>query len=161
GYRGVAASAVLVFHVSVLGGLMAHPTLGAFLARLGNYGVTVFFLISGLVLYLPFVNADFHGAPHGNWRNFLWRRFLRIYPAYWVAITVLFFVLGRPHPGSLTSLISTYSLFDNYWRGVGQGGGLIIAWTLTIEVSFYLVLPLLAFALRSFARRVQGGRADG
>jgi peptidoglycan/LPS O-acetylase OafA/YrhL len=161
GYRGAAAGAVLLYHASVWAGLMTHPTLGAFLARLGNYGVTVFFLISGLVLYLPFVKADLDDIPYADWRNFLWRRFLRIYPAYWVAITALFFVFGRAHPGGLTSLIGTYSLFDLYWRGAGAGGGLIIAWTLTIELSFYLVLPLLARALRAFARRVQGGRPDG
>ena len=59
---------VLVYHV--MGRLsfhVDHPTLGAYTARLGNYGVTIFFLLSGFLLYRPFVVAHFESRDRPSW----------------------------------------------------------------------------------------------
>jgi peptidoglycan/LPS O-acetylase OafA/YrhL len=62
--------------------------IGDYTARL-DIGVTVFFLISGFLLYRPFVLARFHEAQPVRGRDFARRRLLRIVPAYWLALTVL------------------------------------------------------------------------
>ena len=55
-----------------------------------DVGVTVFFLISGFLLYRPFVRARLRGEAGARaWPRTAWRRFLRIVPAYWVALTVV------------------------------------------------------------------------
>jgi peptidoglycan/LPS O-acetylase OafA/YrhL len=152
--RAIAALAVLATHAAVFAGLETAngTTLGQYAARL-DAGVAVFFVISGCLLYRPFARARLTGRPAPATGPYAWRRFLRIVPAYWVAlvlITVLFGTSGEVFgwPGSL------------YFFGVGQaysldtfGGGLTQAWSLTIEVAFYAFLPLWAFGMRRLFRR--------
>ena len=57
-------------------------------------GVTIFFVTSGFLLYLPFVPARL-GAEPDLTGPYAWRRFLRLVPAYWVALTVIALVLSR------------------------------------------------------------------
>src|SRR5204863_520679 len=57
-------------------------------------GVAVFFLISGFLLYRPFVGAALPGKPQVDTKRFLRRRLLRILPAYFVALTVIGYVFG-------------------------------------------------------------------
>src|SRR3954452_12960796 len=97
GLRAVAALLVIVHHAgiyAVLGG--TDSVLRPYVARL-DVGVAIFFLISGFLLYRPFVRARFRsiGAPRPL--AYGWRRFLRIVPAYWVALTVIALWLGLPH----------------------------------------------------------------
>ena len=68
---------------------------GPFTTRL-NLGVTIFFLISGFLIYRPFVNSRMNGAPATPLARFLERRFLRIFPAYWLALTLLAIAPGLP-----------------------------------------------------------------
>src|SRR4051794_28133520 len=58
-----------------------------FAVRLGA-GVAVFFVISGFLLYRPFVHARVAGEKRPGFGSYALGRFLRIYPAYWVALTV-------------------------------------------------------------------------
>ena len=62
GIRAVAALAVLTTHVAQANGTNTHSRIGAFTARL-DVGVAVFFLISGFLLYRPFVVARLAGSP--------------------------------------------------------------------------------------------------
>ena len=54
-----------------------------------NVGVDVFFVISAVLLYAPFVAAHLDGRPHPSLRTYATRRIFRIYPAYWVALAVI------------------------------------------------------------------------
>src|SRR6476661_10432506 len=92
--RAIAALAVLATHAAVFAGLETSggTTTGQYAARL-DAGVAVFFVISGCLLYRPFARARLTGAQTPATGPYAWRRFLRIFPAYWVAlilITVLF-----------------------------------------------------------------------
>jgi peptidoglycan/LPS O-acetylase OafA/YrhL len=159
--RAIAALAVLATHAAVFAGLetATGTTMGQYAARL-DAGVAVFFVISGCLLYRPFARARLMGAAAPATGPYAWRRFLRIVPAYWVAlvlITLLFGTSGQVFgwPGSA------------YFFGVGQaysadtfGGGLTQAWSLTVEVAFYAFLPLWAFGMRRvFGRRGFGAEA--
>ena len=54
-----------------------------------DIGVTMFFVISGFLLYRPMVASRILGVPATRTRDYARRRFLRIVPAYWLALTVL------------------------------------------------------------------------
>ncbi len=152
--RAGAALAVLGTHVAVPAGLYTGETaLGNYAARL-DVGVAVFFLISGFLLYRPFARARIEGTPRMRTRAYAWRRFLRIAPAYWVALVIAAVVFSAP--GVLTATgIPTYFGMAQAYDIETIGGGLAQAWTLTIELAFYAFLPLFA---RAMARR-RGGTA--
>lgn len=148
GYRGLAAMTVLVYHV--MGRLsihIDHPTLGAYTARLGNYGVTIFFLLSGFLLYRPFVVAHFQDREGPKWFSFYVRRLVRIIPAYWVALTCLFLVFRYSSADGIGDIATYYGFAQIYRPGQYPIGALGQAWSLCVEMSFYLFLPLLAFAI--------------
>ncbi len=88
GLRAVAAGMVLTYHVALWGGFSRLGPLAPAMSELKG-GVALFFVISGLVLYLPFARAIAHCAELPSWRDYARRRFLRIIPAYWLTLTVV------------------------------------------------------------------------
>src|SRR5688572_30220512 len=124
--------------------------LGAYTARL-NMGVTLFFLLSGFLLYRPFVAARLEGRPPVRIRDYTRRRVLRIVPAYWVALTLLALWPGLPAFWD-GPWWRSYTFTQIYWPE-STVQGIFPAWTLCIEISFYLVLPFLAVALGRLAGR--------
>ena len=149
GLRAVAVMSVLVGHAAGVTAFNAENRLGVLTARL-DVGVTIFFLLSGFLLYRPFVSARERGTPPVRWRVFYRRRLLRIVPAYWVALIVLSIWPGLPGFSEHTWRFFTFTQI--YWiESATQGIG--PAWSLCIEMSFYLVLPLLAAGI---ARLVAG-----
>jgi peptidoglycan/LPS O-acetylase OafA/YrhL len=143
GLRAIAALAVLVTHTAFLSGFNGHGELGAITARL-DVGVALFFVISGFLLYRPFVAARLEGRRRPRARRYLRRRALRILPAYWLALTVLAIWpgLARVHTGDWWIY---YGLLENL-RVPWIEGGLKAAWSLCVEVQFYLLLPVYALA---------------
>ena len=87
GLRAVAAGTVLFFHVATLTGLDGRSGLGKYFFQL-DVGVDVFFVLSGFLLYRPFVLSHFRDTSRPNLGQFWKRRFFRIFPAYWVVFTV-------------------------------------------------------------------------
>jgi peptidoglycan/LPS O-acetylase OafA/YrhL len=160
GCRALAALAVVLYHVAGWAYLPNTDTLlGRFQYNLGSYGVAVFFLLSGFLLYRPFVMTWFRDEDPPDPFHFLRRRVVRIFPAYIVALTA-FFALGlagqaRVHPDYYFTL---YSLTQIY-RATYSMAGLSVAWSLCVEMSFYLVLPLIAAAIRLIGRRARTLRA--
>jgi peptidoglycan/LPS O-acetylase OafA/YrhL len=142
--RGVAAICVLVGHVL----LFSYSTGGLYeLGRwLAPFGLVIFFTISGFLLYRPFLAARQVGEPVGELTpSYLWRRAVRILPAYWVALTV-----------SALWLNWTEVLSGHWWvyYGMLQAysphwvlNGIAPAWSLCVEITFYLALPLIALTL--------------
>lgn len=121
--------------------------------RLGNHlliGPSIFFVISGFLLYRPFVAAR-GGGPDVSLPAYGVRRVLRIVPAYWVALTVItvWFSLEavRDDPLRFYGFAQVYS-GDTALSGMAQ------AWTLCVEMPFYLLLPVWALAVRALASRL-------
>lgn len=143
--RALAALSVLLYHVEIIGPTYHVAVAGGLLGRAlnrGSDGIVVFFVISGFVLYRPFVASRHRQARRPAVRTYLRRRFLRIFPGYWLALTVL--TLAFSLPGVFT---------HDWWRYYGllqiydprtDARGMNVAWTLCLEMSFYLVLPLYA-----------------
>jgi peptidoglycan/LPS O-acetylase OafA/YrhL len=160
GFRGIAAMTVLVTHVAFISGyqLANRPGTDApvhaaapFLARF-DIGVSLFFLISGFLLYRPFVAAHLAGARPMPLGQYLKRRWLRIIPAYWVALTAVVYVFGQKQFHGWGDVFIYYGLAQIYSQHHVRGG-IQQAWTLATEESFYLFLPLYAAAVRAVARR--------
>ncbi len=146
GLRAFAALAVLLYHtVTHYNVFTLEYATWEWINRLGNFGVSVFFLISGFLLFRPFVVSNLVGSAAPNHARFYTRRFLRIIPAYWVAFSAAA-IAAYVTFGDWTDWLTGYALLGNY-RGGYQLFGLGVEWTLAIEVSFYLVLPMLAAGL--------------
>jgi peptidoglycan/LPS O-acetylase OafA/YrhL len=151
--RAIAVLCVLLTHTSFLSGSNEGTWFGAYTARL-DLGVTIFFLISGFLLYRPFVHSRLNGAPTTPLARFLERRFLRIFPAYWLALTLLAIAPGLPdvHTGRWWVYYGLFQAYDPAWYDKGIG----TAWSLSTEVAFYLLLPLYALAVARLVRRRVG-----
>src|ERR671917_647212 len=142
--RALAAIAIVLTHTAGVSGFNTDNALGAYTARL-NLGVTLFFLLSGFLLYRPFVAARLEGRPPVRIRDYTRRRILRIVPAYWTALTVLALWPGLPAIWD-GEWWRSYTFTQIYWAdSVVQG--IFPAWTLCIEISFYLALPFIAVAI--------------
>lgn len=164
GLRGIAAMGVLITHAGITSGYVVRPggqvDLNGLLAPLGsalNYmlrigpdlalraeaGVAVFFVLSGFLLYRPFVSARMQERPGQGTRRYLRHRFWRIYPAYWVAFIVLTLILDAREQGSVSpsELVLYLTLMQSFSTETALGG-IQQAWTLHNEVMFYLLLPL-------------------
>jgi peptidoglycan/LPS O-acetylase OafA/YrhL len=153
GLRAIAAGAILVTHVAGLTTFNTGNALGAYTARL-NMGVAFFFVISGFLLYRPFLAARFAGRPVPRIRDYARRRVLRILPAYWLALTVLAATVGLCGVFSHDWWIYYLLLQNNSQATVLCGIG--AAWSLCIEAAFYVALPLWALLMA----RVQRGRSS-
>lgn len=145
--RAIAALSVLVYHASFFGALSGPDTGVTRYTRHLDVGVTIFFLISGFLLYRPFVQARFGDDRMPRVAAYGWRRFLRIVPPYWVALTLVTLWLSVPHVFN-TSDAPVYYGFGQIYSATHSIGGISQAWTLCVEVSFYVFLPLWALLLR-------------
>jgi len=159
--RAIAALAVLATHAAVFAGLetSSGTTLGQYAARL-DAGVAVFFVISGCLLYRPFARARLTGVAAPATGPYAWRRFLRIVPAYWVALTLITLLFGTSGDVFGWPGIAQYYGVGQAYSNASFGGGLTQAWSLTVEVAFYAFLPLWAAGMRwLFGKRAFGAEA--
>jgi peptidoglycan/LPS O-acetylase OafA/YrhL len=157
--RAVAALFVLVSHTAHISDFNhAHP-LGAWTVRMDS-GVAIFFVLSGFLLYRPFVRARLDGrAPVRVWR-YARRRALRILPAYWVALLALG-LLDREHtPGVFGEKWWVYWGLLQTWSRDTITNGIGVAWSLSVEAAFYVLLPLYAGLMaRLWRSRDRDGQA--
>jgi peptidoglycan/LPS O-acetylase OafA/YrhL len=149
--RAIAALSIVGYHAAFFSGLLARDSLGTAVTTNLQVGVPVFFLISGFLLYRPFAAARLRGEQQPLTRAYAWRRFLRIAPAYWVALT-LSGVLGLALAMDAARLPAYYA-FGQVYDSSTYFGGLPQAWTLCVEITFYALLPLWALALRALPAR--------
>ena len=155
GVDGVrAAAALMVFAFHFLGAAnpsWLHGELRRWVWQLGPQGVAMFFVLSGFLLYRPFATSTLLDKPFRSVRSFYARRFVRIFPAYWLALGAAI-ALGLSDIHNVSAFAVAATLTQGYRRG-SELIGLGVAWTLVVEVSFYLSLPLLARCLRGLAGR--------
>lgn len=154
GLRGWAALWVLIYHVWVVsrhGPVIFHVgewniVLTPFFSA-GWSGVQIFFVLSGFLLGLPFAQWQAGTRERPNLKRYLFRRVVRVFPAYYVQLAILLgvaYLLGQASP---------IANFESLWRHlfmlfvpppVGTAPINGVWWTLPIEFMFYLALPFLA-----------------
>lgn len=142
GLRGLAALMVVVYHY-LWNAAQVYPQLGASVeaVHFGGQGVRVFFVISGIVIFMSLQNS----TPAG----FIRSRFIRLYPTYWVAVAITataVAVFGLP--GRQTVPLDTVlnlSMVQDFF-GVPNVDGAY--WTLAVELAFYVMAAVLWFTGR-------------
>lgn len=130
--RGIAAMSVVLFHFTTrLNELYPHTSSAGFSVPSGHYGVNLFFVISGFVIFMTLERTACA-------RDFWLCRFCRLFPSYWVAIAATFTIchfLGLP--GKLVDLrtaIANVAMVHGLF-GVAHVDG--VYWTLEVEMLFY------------------------
>jgi peptidoglycan/LPS O-acetylase OafA/YrhL len=153
--RAIAALSVLAFHAAFFAGMYtSDAVLRPYVAQAGS-GVSVFFVISAFLLYRPFVKARFEGRTGPSVRAYAWRRFLRIVPAYWLALTVVAIWLSLEIVAEPPWHIPLFYGFGQIYTAQTGFAGIGQAWTLCVEVTFYAFLPLWALAVRRLSWRAE------
>src|SRR4051812_17271589 len=154
GIRAVAALLVMATHAAYTTGKYTHGYVGLVYSRM-EIGVPIFFVLSGFLLFGPWVRAAVSGNRSPSVRRYAWHRVRRIMPAYTVTVIVAFllyhFRTAGPNPGhtwmglfrnlSLTQIYADHYLYSYLHQGLTQ------MWSLAVEVAFYVVLPLMAYLL--------------
>jgi peptidoglycan/LPS O-acetylase OafA/YrhL len=163
GLRALAALAVLVFHAW----LYSRPVpVASNRSSVADYalhelrlGLVLFFVLSGFLLYRPWVRARLNGGePPQLWR-YLAARARRVLPGYYFAlagsVALLWGLAGSP--GVRLPPAESLPLFAVFGQNLSSATVMKLdppMWTLAIEVSFYLALPLIGMlAMRMPARR--------
>ena len=173
GLRGIAAVAVIASHVR---GLISE---GADLGPLTPvvpffvHGLTLFFALSGFLLFQPFASALLTRTRKPDIARYAINRALRIYPAYLAVLLIVSLVTATANSapllpgdtaredrvGFLTDpfllLLNSTMLQTFFPFGVQTGIG--VAWSLTVELIFYIVMPLMFYVSWALFRR--GGLA--
>lgn len=150
--RAIAVLGVLIIHVGAASGANSHAWYGVATSQ-GRIGVRIFFMISAFLLYRPYVMAHLHEHSAPGIGTYAKRRALRILPAYWVALTLLAIWPGLTGVWTEEWWVYFFMLQAYWWATLNLG--LPVAWSLTIEMAFYLALPFLSFFLGRL-----GGRAN-
>jgi exopolysaccharide production protein ExoZ len=140
--RGLAALAVVAAHLGAVG-----PAFPGLPTRMGVFGVDVFFVLSGFIMY--YVTGRAWGTPG----TFLSHRALRIYPLWWICLLAeapwILHYLRRPPDEYFGYAATSWFL----WPAFTPSGQLYpilgVGWTLIYEVAFYLVFA----SLMVFERR--------
>ena len=143
GMRGFAALGVLVTHVAFQTGATSVPILGRIWGRF-DMAVAVFFGLSGFLLWRAHAAAARGLSPRPSTMRYLIHRAARILPAYWVVVVVVLALLPQAG-GGLRVWFANLALVQVFVP-LTLTDGLTQMWSLSVEVAFYLVLPLLALA---------------
>lgn len=151
GLRSVAALMVLAVHMAFFTGTLQNPTWGELVGDFSS-GVAIFFVLSGFLLYRPFVRAHLARSKSPSVPDYFIRRFLRIMPAYWVCLLVSAWVFHAVEFDGLKRFLAHFLLLRIY-SGEFYNDGLGQMWSLGTELSFYFVLPLLALLVGWLVRR--------
>jgi exopolysaccharide production protein ExoZ len=138
--RGVAAALVAAYHAA---GLLLLPKNLGYLPfgnalGFGHTGVDFFFVLSGFIIMNTHLTDI--GRP-GRLRRYLWRRFTRIYPIYWIVTSLLclnLLISPALRVGvSLSHILKSMLLLPEDVQPL-----LSVAWTLRSEMLFYLSFAL-------------------
>ena len=151
--RALAAVGVLVGHAwGWSHGWNPQALYGSYHGRVfvsGGFGVFLFFALSGYLLYLPFARGAFGDRGAVDIKRYAANRALRILPLYYVVFAV-FLALSS---SALQAQWWRYALFLENFSADTEGKVVGPAWSVVVEVQFYILLPLFAWLVTKVSRR--------
>lgn len=150
GLRAVAALLVVGAHAAFWTGRYTADLAGEAFSRL-EIGVPIFFALSGFLLFRPWLQAAAGTRELPSSRTYLWHRARRILPAYWIAVVATYVIyLFRDDAGETglgwSGFVRNMTLTQIYGTG-HLHTGLTQTWSLAVEATFYLLLPVLGWFL--------------
>ncbi|MBT2224776.1 acyltransferase [Nonomuraea sp. NEAU-A123] len=148
GIRALAALGVWVLHVGGNTGIIYREGMFAWMTTRLGIAVPIFFLLSGLLLYRPWARAVIEDTPRPRPGRYLWRRLVRVLPAYWLVTALALWAWSSL---DWTGWAKWLFLLQNYTEQNRAPDGLYQMWTMPIEMAFYLLLPVLAWVLNVWA----------
>jgi peptidoglycan/LPS O-acetylase OafA/YrhL len=161
GLRGIAVSLVVIFHARFL-------TEKGFLFEGGMYGVDIFFVISGYLMTIIILN-QINRDNYLSFNIFFESRIRRIWPAYFVLL--LFCIYIYTNGDSETSIgikqffqsIFSSTIFQSnhffpyrlieYGAQTSLNMPLLHTWSLSVEIQFYFLFPILIFLIINFLKK--------
>jgi len=159
GLRAIAAIGIFIHHVGFWSSATFSGFWGRYIGRL-DIGVPIFFTLSGFLLFRPIVESILDDRPLRPAVMHLWRRALRIYPAFWVILTLIVLFTSE-HFNDTSGAVVTYLLVQIHFP-THAIGPMPQAWSLATEVTFYAMLPLLARVVRPLLKASdRSGRRNG
>lgn len=102
-----------------------------------HMGVSLFFILSGFLIAYKY--NDHQKRDHVNYGKYIGLRLARIFPLYWLILLVSYIDWG--FPGTYKTFIS-FTLLHGF-SAIHNLEGIAQAWSLTVEMSFYLLAPML------------------
>ena len=151
GVRAIACLSVIIYHLHYFMYRASYDIepnvgkLGKAIISSGWSGVTLFFVLSGFLLFMPYAKYLLFALQRPSTRIFYWRRILRIIPGYYLALVLLTLFMHPEYlqPAYFSRLIlfplflmdspTTYQQIDGPF------------WTLAVEWQYYMLLPLLVW----------------
>ncbi len=159
GIRAIACMMVIWFHINLLTREQhfwhqSYKPLVSSIMLSGDTGVTLFFILSGILLFMPYAKALLYDRSWPDFKQFYMRRAMRILPGYYLSLFLLV-TLQQPEylrPDHWKRLLLFVVFLMDFSRSTFQ---LINGpyWTLAVEWQFYMLLPLIAFGFRAVVRR--------
>ena len=148
--RAIAALGVVLAHVMGRGYVYQIPddALHKVLFS-GSFAVNLFFVLTGYLLFWPFVKRDYGDGRRIDRRRYGWNRALRILPLYYVVLVPYMVVVADG--GSVKKWLAFLTFSENFFEQTVMQVNPVL-WSLVIELHFYLVLPPLAFLLARLSR---------
>jgi len=162
GYRALAILAVVALHLTQISGLSGDGSSFGSRVVWGSFGraVEILFIVSGFVVFLPTVAR---GGKFGSVRAYAIRRAARLLPAYWLMLLISLLLIGIFNlknpliPGQVLAFPDFGDILLNFSALVVPAKMFITVlpvgfgldppmWTLSSELIFYIVLPIVALA---------------
>jgi peptidoglycan/LPS O-acetylase OafA/YrhL len=157
GYRAVAAVAVLTFHAYQYNRLRYWPLEGTVwhdLMLYSDLAVDMFFVLSGLLLGLPFARAALGKGSPRSAKMFVLRRLARLLPLYLTVVLLVWSITNPEFPGDVRDLVLHLTFTHVYSddRIFYTNGP---AWTLACEMHFFVLLALLGTLAQRCVPRIR------
>lgn len=148
GLRFIAITSVVLFHIySALDHGAIHPPLHLN-EGLARRGVELFFAISGFILGVPFATHHLLNGPSIRLKQYFLRRLTRLEPPYFLSFPLWMLmewvVWRRPLSDMAPHLLANFVYQHNLIFGAFSGAVSSVAWSLEVEVQFYILVPLLS-----------------
>jgi len=155
GLRYVAAMTVVIGHGAPS---LRGDWLGELLTQVSSIGMTLFFILSGFVLWLNYADSFQHKPLLPALRDFAIARLARLYPMY--LVVVLFIVgwlmvrrgLGAPSLGFILTMTQAWFPVLDGTMLVAVVPSLEHLWSISVELFFYLLFPFVCLRLNGVDR---------
>ncbi|MCG6166448.1 acyltransferase family protein [Leptospira sanjuanensis] len=171
GIRAIAILLVIVYHVWLPFGVAGFPEILRNVFSNFNSGVDLFFVLSGFLIYSRILKYQTDPAAFSK-RNFFLARSLRIFPAYYFCLFVLYLYFQGQHDrlsaiaipnelqtaelNQLSAILRSWYADLFYISNYTKHRLSLVGWSLSIEEQFYLILPFFStFFLFRFGIRVR------